>query len=82
MAVVLVLLPVLLALLAVGSPFLRLEQGIPGADSMPAGLESRDAYLALQSEFGAGETNPITVLVDVEDRREPSLHTIRVGPLN
>ena len=63
---VLVLVPTLVILLAAGTPFLRLEQGVPGAEIYPPGLESRDAYVALQTEFPAGETTPIVVLADVE----------------
>ena len=63
---VLVLVPTLVVLLAAGTPFLRLQQGVPGAEIYPAGLESRDAYVALQTEFPRGETTPIVVLADVE----------------
>ncbi|MFM2105870.1 MAG: hypothetical protein RL338_902 [Chloroflexota bacterium] len=59
-----VLVPVLALLLALGSPFLRLEQGVPGAETMPPGLESREAFLALEREFAPGETRPVTILVD------------------
>jgi uncharacterized membrane protein YdfJ with MMPL/SSD domain len=59
------LVPVLALLLAAGAPFLRLQQGVPGAEIYPAGLESRDAYVALQNEFPRGETTPIIVLADV-----------------
>ncbi len=59
---ILVLVPVLAILFVFGSPFFRLVQGVPGAAIYPAGLESRDAYLALQHEFAAGETTPITVV--------------------
>ncbi len=62
---VLVLVPTLVILLAAGTPFLRLQQGVPGAEIYPAGLESRDAYVALQTEFPRGETTPIVVLADV-----------------
>jgi putative drug exporter of the RND superfamily len=62
---VLVLVPTLALLLAAGTPFLRLQQGVPGAEIYPAGLESRDAYVALQTEFPRGETTPIVVLADV-----------------
>ena len=62
----LVLVPTLALLLAAGTPFLRLEQGVPGAEIYPAGLESRDAYVALQTEFPRGETTPIVVLADVD----------------
>jgi RND superfamily putative drug exporter len=63
---VFVLVPTLAILLAAGTPFLRLEQGVPGAEIYPPGLESRDAYVALQTEFPAGETTPIVVLADVD----------------
>jgi putative drug exporter of the RND superfamily len=63
---VLVLVPTLILLLAAGTPFLRLQQGVPGAEIYPAGLESRDAYVALQTEFPRGETTPIVVLADVD----------------
>lgn len=60
-----VLVPVLAVLVVAGSPFLRLEQGVPDASVFPAGLESRDAYVTLQTEFNRGETTPIVLLVDV-----------------
>jgi putative drug exporter of the RND superfamily len=61
-----VLIPTLAFLLTVGSPFLRLEQGVPGAEIYPPGVESRDAYVALQTEFAPGETTPIVILADVQ----------------
>ena len=57
-----VLVPTLAVLLIAGSPVLHLEQGVPGADIYPAGVESRDAYVALQNEFAPGETTPIVIL--------------------
>ncbi len=60
-----VLVPTLAILLIAGSPFLRLEQGVPGAEIYPPGVESRDAYVALQTEFAPGETTPIVILADV-----------------
>ena len=63
---VFVLIPTLAFLLLVGSPFLRIEQGVPGAEIYPPGVESRDAYVALQTEFAPGETTPIVVLADVQ----------------
>ena len=62
-----VLVPVLAFLLLVGSPYLRLQQGIPDATVYPAGVSSRDAWVALQTEFRAGETTPIVILLDTED---------------
>ncbi|HEX8024925.1 MAG TPA: MMPL family transporter [Candidatus Limnocylindrales bacterium] len=60
---ILVLVPVLALLLALGSPFSRLAQGVPDATVYPAGVPSRDAWVALQTEFRTGETTPIVVLV-------------------
>lgn len=60
-----VLVPTLAILLAAGTPFLHLEQGLPGSATLPAGLESRQATDALTTRFEAGTTMPIIVLVDV-----------------
>jgi RND superfamily putative drug exporter len=60
-----VLAPTLIVLLIAGSPVLRLEQGVPGAEIYPPGVESRDAYVALQTEFAPGETTPIVILARV-----------------
>jgi putative drug exporter of the RND superfamily len=57
---------VLVFLLAAGSPFLRVKQAVPGAEVLPAGLESRDTYVAIQTEFPRGETTPITILATVQ----------------
>src|SRR4029453_17918368 len=59
-----VLVPVLAFLLVIGSPFLQLKQGVPDASVNPAGVPSRDAWVALQEEFRAGETTPIIILLD------------------
>jgi RND superfamily putative drug exporter len=61
-----VLVPTLAFLLVLGIPFLRLDQGIPDASVLPAGIESREAAVALSTEFRAGETSPIVVLAQVE----------------
>ncbi|MEO8272603.1 MAG: MMPL family transporter [Chloroflexota bacterium] len=63
---IVVLVPVLALLLVVGSPYLRLQQGVPDATVYPAGVPSRDAWVALQSEFQAGETTPIVILLDTK----------------
>jgi RND superfamily putative drug exporter len=60
-----VIAPVLLILLVAGGPVLHLEQGVPGAEIYPAGVESRDAYVALQTDFAPGETTPIVILANV-----------------
>ena len=59
-----VLVPVLALLLFVGSPFLGIKQGVPDATVFPAGIASRDAWVALQTEFRPGETTPIVILLD------------------
>jgi RND superfamily putative drug exporter len=61
-----VLVPTLAVLFVLGSPFFRLEQGVPDAAVFPAGLESRDAYVAIQTEFPKGETSPIVALATVD----------------
>ena len=60
------LIPTLIFLLVAGTPFLHLEQGIPNASTLPPGLESRDAAVALANDFKAGETTPITILATVQ----------------
>ncbi|HEX7347503.1 MAG TPA: MMPL family transporter [Candidatus Limnocylindrales bacterium] len=60
-----VLVPTLAFLLIAGTPFLRLSQGIPDASVLPVGIESREASVALSTDFQAGETSPIVVLATV-----------------
>ncbi|HEX5013231.1 MAG TPA: MMPL family transporter [Candidatus Limnocylindrales bacterium] len=61
-----VLVPTLLFLLFLGTPFLRLTQGIPDASVLPAGIESREASVALANDFRPGETTPIVILASVD----------------
>jgi uncharacterized membrane protein YdfJ with MMPL/SSD domain len=61
-----VLIPTLAFLLVLGTPFLRLSQGIPDASVLPPGIESREASVALTRDFRAGETSPIVVLATVQ----------------
>jgi uncharacterized membrane protein YdfJ with MMPL/SSD domain len=61
-----VLIPTLAFLLLLGTPFLRLSQGIPDASVLPPGIESREAAVALSNDFRAGETSPIVVLATVD----------------
>ncbi len=63
---VMVLIPTLAFLLILGTPFLRLSQGIPDASVLPPGIESREASVALSTEFQAGETSPNIVLATVD----------------
>ena len=61
-----VLIPTLAFLLLLGTPFFRLEQGIPDASILPPGIESREAAVALANDFRAGETSPIIILATVD----------------
>jgi len=61
-----VLIPTLAFLLLLGTPFFRLEQGIPDASILPPGIESREASVALTNDFRAGETSPIIILATVQ----------------
>ncbi len=74
-----VLVPTLALLLLLGSPYLRLQQGIPDATVNPPGVESRDAWVALQEEFAPGETTPIVILVDTaaEPTSADSIRAVR-----
>ncbi|HEX5588729.1 MAG TPA: MMPL family transporter [Candidatus Limnocylindrales bacterium] len=68
-----VLLPVLVLLFIAGSPFFRLQQGVPDATVYPAGVPSRDAWVALLDEFRPGETTPITIILDTTaDATDPA----------
>ena len=60
-----VMIPTLAVLLIAGIPYFHMVQGVPGAEVYPPGVESRDAYVALQTEFAPGETTPIIILADV-----------------
>jgi putative drug exporter of the RND superfamily len=60
-----VLLPVLVLLLALGTPFLGARQGLPGADVLPASDTARAAWDTIETQFPAGETRPIDILVTV-----------------
>jgi RND superfamily putative drug exporter len=60
-----VLVPVLAILLLAGTPLFRMEQGVPAANALPAGLEARDAWVAAQEEFPDVGLSPIILLVDV-----------------
>ena len=64
---VLVLVPTLALLLAAGAPFLRINQAVPDAAVLPAGLESRDTYIYLREEFPDAGDTPFIVLVETTD---------------
>jgi len=73
-----VMIPTLAILLIAGIPYFHMVQGVPGAEVYPPGVESRDAYVALQTEFAPGETTPIVILADVANVTSPTdLSTIK-----
>jgi len=79
---ILVLVPVLAFLLLLGSPYLRLKQGVPDATVNPPGVPSRDAWVALQEEFRAGETTPIVILLDTSGDATGEATIAAVGALS
>ena len=60
-----VLLPILALLLAFGVPFLGERGGLPGASVLPAANQARQAWNTIETDFPAGETSPIDILVTV-----------------
>jgi putative drug exporter of the RND superfamily len=58
-----VLVPVLLFLLMLGSPFLRARLSLPDAAVLPPEVESRQGYELLRSGFGEGEVGPIQLVL-------------------
>ncbi len=60
----LVALPVLAILIAVGTPFFHVNLANSSPTTLlPAGRESRDAYAALTTDFPKGETTPTIILL-------------------
>jgi RND superfamily putative drug exporter len=76
-----VLVPAVAFLLLSGTPFLRLSQGIPNASTLPAGLESRDAAVALANDFQKGETSPISILATVDGDPLGAANIVRLTAL-
>jgi putative drug exporter of the RND superfamily len=75
-----VMLPILALLLALGIPFLGERQGLPGADILPANIEARQAWDTIATQFPAGESQPIDVLVSVAgDPLSPANTTALAG---
>jgi len=61
-----VLVPVLLLLLVLGSPFLRVKLGTPWAKTLPPDMESRLGWEHLERSFGEGELSPISAVITSE----------------
>jgi RND superfamily putative drug exporter len=53
-----------LALLVVASPLLKIDLGLPGANSQPTTDTSRRAYDLTTAHFGAGYNGPLTVVAE------------------
>ena len=58
-----VLVPTLLFLLVLGSPFLHVRFNAPDATILPPEVPSRAAFDRLQAEFGEGEFAPIVLAI-------------------
>lgn len=61
-----VLVPVLAALIIAGLPFLRLDLSPGGPSELPADVPARIAWERVQSDFPAGESDPIPVVLSLD----------------
>lgn len=68
---VVVLLPILVFLGALGTPFLRANFASPGMDMLPRSEEGRIAYEMLTNEFAGTQMTPIEVVVQPVDGAGP-----------
>ncbi len=64
-----VLIPTLLFLLVLGSPFLHVRFNAPDASILPASVPSRAAFDRLAADFGEGEFAPIVLAIRTTRRR-------------
>jgi uncharacterized membrane protein YdfJ with MMPL/SSD domain len=60
-----VLVPILVLLVAFGTPFLGEKAGLGGAQILPTTNQARQAWDTIETKFPAGETSPIDLLVTV-----------------
>ena len=63
----LIMVPVIVALLALGIPFLQVKLGIPWASVLPEEAESRQGWEKVSEELGEGALVPILVAARFED---------------
>ena len=63
----LVMIPVVVVLIALGTPFLQVKLGIPWASVLPEEAESRQGWEKVSEELGEGALVPILVAVRFED---------------
>ncbi|MBI2865991.1 MAG: MMPL family transporter [Chloroflexi bacterium] len=62
-----ILIVVVLFLVALGTPFLNVRLGTPGASSLPQGETARLGYERLRQDFGEGEMSPVLLAVTSQD---------------
>ena len=63
----LVMLPVIAALLALGTPFLQVKLGVPWASVLPEEAESRQGWEKVSEELGEGTLVPILIAARFDD---------------
>ena len=63
----LVMLPVIVALLALGAPFLQVKLGVPWASVLPEEAESRQGWEKVSEELGEGALVPILIAAHFDD---------------
>ena len=68
---VLVLVPLLAFLIALGLPFLRVDLGAPDASILPTDVQSRRGFDLLQAHWGDGELSPILLVFQTTDGSSP-----------
>ncbi len=68
---VLVLVPLLAFLIALGLPFLRVDLGAPDASILPSDVQSRHGFDLLQAHWGDGELSPLLLVFQTSDGSSP-----------
>jgi len=68
---VLVLVPLLAFLIALGLPFLRVDLGAPDASILPRDVQSRHGFDLLQAHWGDGELSPLLLVFQTTDGSSP-----------
>ena len=63
----LVMIPVIAALLALGTPFLQVKLGVPWASVLPEEAESRQGWEKVSEELGEGALVPILIAARFDD---------------
>jgi putative drug exporter of the RND superfamily len=78
---VLSLVSVLLIIALLSAPFLRAQFGLGDASILPANLPSRTGIEVIQRAFGPGETAPILLAIQTQERGERVLSDRQIPPL-